>query len=265
MDYPRFPRASAYHPDWIVARGSGGGNALLLTEWLCERLTLQPGMRVLDLGCGKAMSSIFMHREFGVDVWAADLWFSAEQNLQAVRDARVEAGVHPVHCDAHALPFAAQFFDAVVSIDSFQYYGTDDLYAYYLAHFVKPGGTIAMAGAGLTKEFDGQVPEALQGWWEPMMNCLHTADWWRRHWERSGILSVSHVDTLPDAWRYWLDWQRWVAPNNQPEIAALERDQGRVLTYVRAVAQRRADAVIDPPMTTVQSQYVRQPLLRGDA
>jgi cyclopropane fatty-acyl-phospholipid synthase-like methyltransferase len=36
-------------------------------------MNLQPGMRVLDLGCGRALSSIFLHREFGLQVWAADL------------------------------------------------------------------------------------------------------------------------------------------------------------------------------------------------
>ena len=29
-------------------------------------------MRVLDLGCGRAMSSIFLRREFGVQVWATE-------------------------------------------------------------------------------------------------------------------------------------------------------------------------------------------------
>ncbi len=42
-----------------------------------------PGLRVLDLGCGRASSSIFLCREFGVQVWAADLWFSASENSSA--------------------------------------------------------------------------------------------------------------------------------------------------------------------------------------
>jgi cyclopropane fatty-acyl-phospholipid synthase-like methyltransferase len=73
--YERFPRSSKYHPDWVIA--SGGANALWLTEWLAEALDLRPDMNVLDLGCGLAMSSIFLRREFGVRVWATDLWFSA--------------------------------------------------------------------------------------------------------------------------------------------------------------------------------------------
>ena len=128
-----FPRAAKYHPDWIAASVSGGANSLWLTEWLSTGLRLQPGMRVLDLGCGRAASSIFLHREFGVEVWATDLWFSASENQKRIRDAAVEDGVLAIHADARSLPFADEFFDAIVSIDSFFYYGTDDLYLNYLA------------------------------------------------------------------------------------------------------------------------------------
>jgi len=154
----RFPRTSEYHPEWVIAGASGGANALWLTEWLAEALDLRSGMRVLDLGCGRAMSSIFLRREFGVQVWATDLWFSASENLQRARDAGVDDGVFPIHADARSLPFATEFFDAVVSIDSFAYYGTDDLYLNSLARFVKPDGLVGVAGAGLMQEIHGPIP-----------------------------------------------------------------------------------------------------------
>src|SRR5215217_5690522 len=155
----RFPRSSMYHPEWVLAGVSGGANLLWLAEWLAEALDLRPGMRVLDLGCGRALSSVFLRREFGVQVWATDLWFSASENAQRVRDAGIEDGVFPVHADARSLPYPAEFFDAVVSIDSFIYYGTDDLYLNYLARFVKPGGPVGIAGAGLVREVEGPVPD----------------------------------------------------------------------------------------------------------
>jgi hypothetical protein len=77
-----FPRSSQYHPDWVVAGASGGANVLWVTEWLTSALDLHPGMKVLDLGCGRASSSIFMRREFGVQVWATDLWFSADNEAE---------------------------------------------------------------------------------------------------------------------------------------------------------------------------------------
>src|SRR5689334_24409659 len=114
---PLFPRASAYNPDWILAGVSGGANVLWLAEWLTSAMDLRPGMRVLDLGCGRASSSIFLRREFGVQVWAVDLWISAAENIQRIRDAGLDDGVFPLHADAHSLPFAPDFFDAIVSID----------------------------------------------------------------------------------------------------------------------------------------------------
>jgi len=258
----RFPRSSKYHPDWVIAGASSGANALWLTEWLAEALDLRSGMRVLDLGCGLAMSSIFMRREFDVQVWATDLWFSAANNLQRIRDAAVDDGVFPIHADARSLPFAPEFFDAVVSIDSFVYYGTDDLYLNYLARFLKPGGLLGIAGAGVMQEFDGAVPDHLRAWWEPSMYCLHSALWWRRHWERTGILEIEVADTFPHGWQLWRDWQVVVAPDNAVEIQAVETDRGRYLGYVRLVGRRRAEARLDEPIVSVSSDYTKKPLLR---
>jgi cyclopropane fatty-acyl-phospholipid synthase-like methyltransferase len=259
----RFPRSAQYHPDWILAAVSGGANSLWLTEWLTEVMDLRPGMRVLDLGCGRGASSIFLRREFGVQVWATDLWFSVSERAQRIHDAGVADGVFPVHADARALPFATGYFDAIVSIDSFFYYGTDDLYLSYLARFLKPDGHIGIAGAGLTREFDGPVPEHLQRWWEPSMCCLHSAAWWRRHWDRGGIVDVQLADDMPEAWQLWLDWQHLVAPDNQTEIEAIEADRGRHMSYVRVVARRRPDVVLDEPVVSVPVAYTKTPLLRG--
>ena len=260
----RFPRASRYHPDWIVASASGGASSLWLTEWLSEALDLRAGMRVLDLGCGQAASSVFLHRELGVEVWAADLWCSPSENFQRARDAGVDRGVFPLRLEARALPFAEEFFDAIVSIDSFPYYGTDDLYLPYLARFLKVGGSLGIAGSGLVHELDGTVPEHLRAWWEPAVWCLHSASWWRRHWQQTGILDVTTADTLADGWRYWLQWQHVVAPHNAVELAAVETDAGRTLGYVRAVGRRRGDVKLDEPITSLPSRYTKAPLLRSE-
>ncbi|MGH7679726.1 MAG: SAM-dependent methyltransferase [Gemmatimonadaceae bacterium] len=257
----QFPRASKYHPEWLLASISGAANPLWLTEWLAEKLDLKPGMRVLDLGCGLATSSIFLRREFGVQVWATDLWFSAAVNAQRITDAGVADGVTAVHADARKLPFEAGFFDAVVSIDSFYYYGTDDLYLPYLARLLKPGGLLAIAGSGLTQELDGPLPEHLRTWWTPDLWCLHSAGWWRRHWERTGIVDVTVAETMPDGWKRWLDWHRVIAPGNAVEIQAIEADRGRHIGYVRVVG-RRTDMVLEEPVASVPTEYVKKTLLR---
>jgi SAM-dependent methyltransferase len=264
----RFPRSSHYNPEWVLAHASGGANSLWVTEWLTSALNLKPGMRVLDLGCGRASSSIFLRREFGVQVWATDLWFSAAENIQRIRDAGVEDGVFPLHADARSLPFAPEFFDAIVCIDCFAYFGTDDLYLNYLAQFVKSGGPIGIAGVGLMQELEGPVPEHLRPMWGQDFWAIHSAGWWRRHWERTGIVDVDLADNMPDGWQRWLDWQRAVAPDNAVEINAVEEDAGRSLGYVRVVGRRRSAVKLEEycwpdTLRSIPPQYTTKPLLRG--
>jgi SAM-dependent methyltransferase len=266
---PRFPRSSRYHPDWLLANASGGANSLWLTEWLTTAMDLQPGMRVLDLGCGRACSSIFLRREFGVQVWAVDLWFSPSENYQRIRDAGVEDGVFPLHGDARALPFAADFFDAIICVDAFYYFGTDDLYLTYLAQFIKPGGAVGIAGAGLVQEIDDRFPEHLRPWWTQDLWSLHSAAWLRRHWERTGLMDIGVADTMPDGWQFWLDWHRTGFPDNATEINSLEADGGRYLGYIRVVGRRRNTAnpqeLAWPGAIRIPVQYTKKPLLREPA
>src|ERR1043166_3083068 len=264
----QFPRSLRYHPEWIVANASGGANALWLTEWLAPALELKPGMRVLDLGCGPAASSIFLRREFDVQVWATDLWFSATENRLRIQDAGVEDGVFPLHADARSLPFAAEFFDAIICIDAFSYFGTDDLYLNYLAQFVKPGGLVGMAGAGLTREMEGPVAGHLRESWSQDFWCLHSAAWWRRHWERTGLLEITVADSMPEGWQVWLDWQRRAFPDNAAEITTLEADRGEYLAYVRVVGRRLEGTKLEEycwpdTMKSAPPEYTKKPLLRG--
>ena len=210
------------------------------------------------------MSSIFLRREFGVQVWATDLWCSVSENHQRICDAGVGDGVFPIHAEARSLPFATEFFDAIVSIDSFPYYGTDDLYLNYLASLVKPGGLIGIAGASLMHEIEGSVvPDHLSKAWEAGYWALHSAPGWRGHWERTGIVKIEVADSMTDGWKFWLEWQKTIAPENRVEIEALEADCGRTFGYTRVVGRRNVGVKLEEPIVSVATQYVKKPLLRS--
>lgn len=55
----KFPLSNKYDPQWVLDNEMGP-NALWLTEWLTRDMDLTPGMRVLDMGCGKCLSSVFL-------------------------------------------------------------------------------------------------------------------------------------------------------------------------------------------------------------
>ena len=139
----------------------------------------------------------------------------------------------------------------------------------YLAHFVKPGGQIGIAGAWLVKEFEAAVPEHLQRFWTQDCWGLHSAEWWRKHWERTGIVDVEVADTMPEGWRVWLDWYNTAHPSGRTQIEALKADQGQNLGYVRIVGRRRGEAKLEEycwpdTMRSMPAEYRRTPLLRGE-
>jgi cyclopropane fatty-acyl-phospholipid synthase-like methyltransferase len=149
-----YPLTARYDPNWI-RENALGENALCQVESLSRRLPLRSGMRILDLACGNATSSIFLAREFAVEVWAADLWVSPNDNRRRAIEFGCERTVFPLRVDAHSLPFAEDFFDAVVAIDSYLYFGTHERYLSYLLKFVKPGGHIGVVDIGFTREIAG--------------------------------------------------------------------------------------------------------------
>jgi cyclopropane fatty-acyl-phospholipid synthase-like methyltransferase len=239
----RYPRSSRYDPAWIL-ESDMGPNSLWLTEGLAELVPLEAGMRVLDLGCGQASSSIFLAREFGVLVWAVDLVVRPTPNWERVKAAAVADRVFPMRADARRLPFPEGFFDAIVSVSAYQYFGTDDMYLRQLAPLLIPGGWLGVVVQGVTHEIDAP-PDYFTSIAKLNFDPLHSPEWWRRHWERSGILDIELVDMVPEGWEDWVAWKELVRTHGpHPKIAesdlqTLHADGGQLLGLVRAVARKR--------------------------
>jgi cyclopropane fatty-acyl-phospholipid synthase-like methyltransferase len=72
--------------EWIL-RNLMGPNPVWLLEAILDDLQIEPGMRVLDLGCGRAVTSIVLAKETGATVFATDLWIDAAGNWDRIREA----------------------------------------------------------------------------------------------------------------------------------------------------------------------------------
>ncbi len=244
LSLPGLPRSAKYDPHWII-ENQMGPNALWLSEWLCQALDLRPGMRVLDLGCGRALSSIFLAKEFGVQVWATDLWISASENLPRIQAAGLEERIFPIHADARSLPYAEGFFDALVCVDAYIYFGTDDLYLDYFRRFVKPGGQIGMVVPGFMQELNGPLTAHLLPFWAQECWTWHTVAWWRNLWGRTGLVEIECADAFPEGGKAWLQWKKARLANGEgtdslkSDIRVLEADQGRYMGWLRMVARRK--------------------------
>ena len=252
LTHEEFPRASRYDPSWVL-ENQMGPNALWLTERLCNSLDLKPGMRVLDLGCGRGLSSVFLAKEYRVNVWATDLWIKATDNLRQFTAAQVDDRVYPLHAEAHALPYAHEFFDCIISIDAYQYFGTDLMYLGYLAQFMKPQGQIGIIVPGLHRPLRQPLPKHLTTpqahgsvFWAWDMCTFQTAGWWKNLWSQYPFFTVEHARAMPDGGAIWLAWEQAIEkteiktpfPSDQETLAA---DANQHLTFIEVIGRRTAD------------------------
>ncbi len=244
LSLDQFPRSAFYDPEWVL-ENLMGPNVLWLTESLSQIMEFKPDMRVLDMGCGRAASSIFLAKEFGLQVWATDLWIKPGENWQRIQEAGVAGSVFPIYSEAHTLPFPDGFFDAAVSMDAYHYFGTDDLYLGYYSRFVKSGGQLGIVVPGVLNEFTNGLPEHLAPYWEWEFWSFHSPDWWRNHWHKTGKVEVALADSVPDGWQHWLKWLEICAEqgyrSDAQEAEMLRADAGRNLGFTRMVARKKSD------------------------
>lgn len=246
LHHPRYERSNRYDPEWVIANQMGP-HALWLLESLTSVMPIEAGSKVLDLGCGRAMTSIFLAKEFGAEVWAADLWIDSAENQQRVDDAGVGHLVHCVDAEAHTLPFEQESFDTIVSIDAYQYFGTADLYIGYLVGFLRSGGRIGCVMPAGLYEVGADVPEKLRPWWDWEFCCFHSPQWWRTHWHKTGKVEVDHATAVEDGWKDWARFNEITAPTMTGWLAdaaadtqqMLAADQGEYLGFTQIVATKR--------------------------
>jgi SAM-dependent methyltransferase len=206
-------------------------------------MDLKPGIRVLDLGCGKAGGAIYLAKEFDVQVWAVDIAVSQTENWERIKQMGLEAQVFPLRSDARELPFPKDFFDAIICVNSLFFFATDDVYLkHHLIPRVKISGQIGSVVPGFYNEFEGTPPEDIpdhlrQYWGSCMLYAWHSARWWKKHWLKTEQVEVEVADDFPNREGYltYLEWERIIG---YPERIAQD-DEGRNITFSRLVVRRR--------------------------
>lgn len=116
-------------------------------ELTCRKLKLQPGQRVLDVGCGWGSFAIHAARRHGVSVVGITL---SEQQAQLARARVSEVGLDD-RVSIRVLDYRDlddDRFDAIASIGMVEHVGADriDVYARCLARLLRPGGRLLNHG-----------------------------------------------------------------------------------------------------------------------
>lgn len=123
-----------------------------------ERLTVAPGSRFLDVGCGSGQLALMAAKD-GLEVTGVDIasnWVGRAQAWAQAEGLRARFE----EADAEALPFEDASFDVVTSLIGAMFAPQPDLVAKELLRVCVPGGTIAMAN-WTPQGFVGQMFKAV--------------------------------------------------------------------------------------------------------
>ncbi len=116
-------------------------------ELICRKLELEPGQRMLDIGCGWGSLAIHAAREYGASVWGITL---SEPQAQLARERAREAGVEG-RVEFRVMDYRdlrEERFDAVASIGMVEHVGEAqiDEYARQIARVLEPDGRVLNHG-----------------------------------------------------------------------------------------------------------------------
>lgn len=225
-----FPKATSFAAALVRSKIMGPNPLKLCEELLCGA-NIPRGARVCDLGSGTGITSALLAREYGFDTYAVDLWSDPVENraffdsLDIPRDI-----IHPVKADvSQGLPFEHDFFDEVVSIDSYNYYGRDPRYlGEFLLPYVRRGGMLYLSIPGMVCDCHDNLPTCLLKSWTPeQLDYMHDIAWWRAMIEPTPsveIVSMQPMLCTDEAWEDWLACDNEYAAGDRAavETGALE-------------------------------------------
>ena len=200
------------------------------------------GAVVCDLGSGQGLTSVFLAKEYGFTVYAADLWSEPEENRKFFREMGLsDEQIIPVKADAENLPFEKEFFDAVVSTDSYNYFGRDPQYLdQKLLPFVRKGGYLYIAIPGMKKDCHQNLPpELLLSWTPEQLDYMHDVAYWTALVNRSRdaeVLSVQEMESNDEVWADWLKQENEYAVGDRK---SMEAGGGKYLNFISIVLRKK--------------------------
>ena len=219
-----------------------GPNPVKLEEELLLDHRIPDGALVCDLGSGQGLTSVFLAKEYGFTVYAADLWSDPEENRSFFDEMGLSREqIIPVKADATDLPFEKEFFDAVVSTDSYNYFGRDPSYLdEKLLPFVKSGGYLYIAIPGMKKDLHNALPpELLLSWTPEQLDYLHDIDYWREilgQCRGAEVLSLKEMESNEEVWADWLKQENEYAVGDRK---AMEAGGGKYLNFIAIVLRKK--------------------------
>jgi ubiquinone/menaquinone biosynthesis C-methylase UbiE len=164
------------------------------TDKLAELCEITQGSRVLDIGCGKGTSAIYLAKKFGCQVVGID--DSEKRIAEATEMARregVEGKVAFKVCDAEAMEFPESSFDVAITQAALIFMDMEKVIK-EAVKVVRRGGFVGVAELTWKKEpSPGFIEETVNVLKEDCIRKALTEEGWARFLETCGLGNIRHA------------------------------------------------------------------------
>jgi len=145
----------------------------------------------------------------------------------------VKEKIIPLRFDASTMPFANEFFDAVISVDSYHYFGNNDSYfGNYIAPILKKDGIVAIAFPSIKHNFEFEsIPEEMKPFCDKEAFYMwRSTEWWTNIFKRHlNIFEIKELNCFDNAWADWLAQENEYAIGDRAMMAA---DGGKYMNII---------------------------------
>lgn len=219
-----------------------GPNCVRLLDELNTACPDQIRGRVLDMGCGKGITSLYLAQDtMAEQVFAMDMWVTASENWERIRAWGMEEKIIPIHGDATQMPFADVFFDAIVSLDAYHYFGREKgFFQKNILPLMKKGGVALLAVPGIRKEWEGDVPALMHEWAGDEWDYFHSCTWWQdllqEGYEEEMTVKTWESACFDRAWQEWFETEHEYA---MADKACMEKGLRQLTNFVMIAIEKK--------------------------
>ena len=220
-----------------------GSNGIRQAEELASYFTITEDMKILDLGCGPGLSSLYLVQEYGAKVFAADLYADPTENHERFQSLGIADKIVPMMLDAtQPLPFARGYFDVIFSVGAYNMFGDNEEALQNFISYVKKGGYIAVAFPGLKYDFDGNIPPEMQPFFgvRDVARYIRGIDWWKELWSKTEgieIITISEQTCHDIAWKEYLASRNPNIEEEKWDLDMMEAEGGKYFNTIQLIAK----------------------------
>lgn len=164
---------------------------------------------ILDLGCGKGLTSLILAKETNALIFANDLWIDKKDNEARFKSWNLDNRIKSFQEDANNLPFLKHQFDGLVSVDAYHYFGAEEgFFENKILPFLKKNSTVVIAVPGIKDEYRDQNEFLLKDWLGKEACLLKSKSYWIDLFKRCQSvkeMDIYEMDCFLKAWKEWFE------------------------------------------------------------